>query len=780
MLKRSLLTLGCLVLPAWASADTIRGVVLDEVGQPISGATVQVVGTRTSTQTNSTGEFALEELSSDDVELHVRAPRFMHKNAHVHGGDTSLTITLDETVMEVIDVTGLPWHVSQLESATPVTVLSGESLRDQQAATLGDTLGKQIGVHSSYYGPVASTPIIRGLSGPRVLVAQNGLDVGDVSRSGPDHAVTGEATTARQVEILRGPATLFYGNGAIGGVVNVVDDRIPQDLDTFGQFQLEYNGANSEPVVQGSANVAAGDFAFHVDGFWRDADDLEVPEFAEANPDADAAYGVLENSAYDSQGATIGGSYISDSGFTGISVGRLERTYGIPGHSHDGISVQADLEQDRVQLVSEYSFDHSLVSEARFRYGYTDYQHQEVEGDAIGTIFSTELHEARLDLYHQPLAEWRGAFSLHGKREESWARGEEAFAPPATTESIAAAVMEERHFGDWLLQIGGRLELIQIDATDVLLDGEGERGVYRSDHEFTPYSVSVGTVWDFAEGYNLGLSVSHSQRAPSTAESLSFGPHIGAGTYEVGALFDILANDEGDWVVNFSEQPLELETANNIDISLRKFSGNIGFVVGAFYNQIDNFYYERATGLFEESGHDHDHAEDEHDHAEDEHDHAEDEHEGEDELLPVYQFTSADTELYGLEGEVHWQVADPLILRLSADYIRATLRDGGNLPRIPPMRLGLQAEYASGSWLMSASATHYFKADETAELETSTDAYTWLDVEVSYTLPVLDGAKLFLRGDNLLNETARVHSSFIKDIAPRAARSASAGIRVSF
>ncbi|MDO3386895.1 TonB-dependent receptor [Gilvimarinus sp. SDUM040013] len=781
MLKRSLLTLGCLVLPAWASADTIQGVVLDDIGQPVGDATVQVVGTRTRTLTDADGNFTLDDLSSDDVELHVRAPRYMHKNVHVHGGSNSLTITLDETVMEVVDVTGLPWHVSQLESATPVTVLSGDALRDQQAATLGDTLAKQVGVHSSYYGPVAGTPVIRGLSGPRVLVAQNGLDVGDVSRSGPDHAVTGEATTARQVEILRGPATLFYGNGAIGGVVNVVDDRVPQDAETFGQLQLEYNGANSEPVVQGSANVGAGDFAFHVDGFWRDADDLEVPEYAELNPDDDATYGVLENSAYDSQGATFGGSYLSDNGFTGISIGRLERNYGIPGHSHDGISVQAELEQDRVQLVSEYSFDDSPLSEARFRYGYTDYQHQEVEGDAIGTIFATELHEARLDLFHQPLAEWRGAVSLHGKREESWARGEEAFTPPATTESIAAAVMEERHFGDWLVQLGGRLELIQIDATDVLLDSEGERGVYRTEHEFTPYSLSAGTVWDFAEGYNLGLSVSHSQRSPSAAEALSFGPHIGAGTFEVGALFDIASNEHGDWVVNFSEQPLELETANNIDISLRKFSGDIGFVIGAFYNQIDDFYYERATGLFAESGHDHDHEEDEHDHEEDEHDHEEvghDEHE--DEALPVYQYTSADTELYGLEGEVHWQVSDPLTLRFTADYIRATLKDGGNLPRIPPLRMGMRAEYEQGPWLLSASATHYFEADNTAELETSTDAYTWVDAEVSYTLPVLDGAKLFLRGDNLLNETARVHSSFIKDIAPRAARSASAGIRVSF
>ncbi|WP_232305557.1 TonB-dependent receptor [Gilvimarinus polysaccharolyticus] len=776
MLKRSLLFASCVLLPCWASAATIQGVVLNADGAPVSDAAVEVVGTRTSSTTNTQGEFVLEDLSSQDVELHVKAPRFMHKNVHVHGGDDPLQIILDETVMEIVDVTGMPWHISQLESASPVSVLSGDALRDAQSATLGDTLNKQVGVHSSYYGPVAGSPIIRGLSGPRVLVAQNGLDVGDVSRSGPDHAVTGEATTARQVEIMRGPATLFYGNGAIGGVVNVVDDRVPQDAETFGQWQLEYNGANNEPVIEGSANVALSDqFAVHVDGFWREAEDIDVPGYAELEPDGDAAYGVLENSAYDSQGATLGGSYISDMGFTGISVGRIERTYGIPGHSHDGVAVQAELEQDRVQLVSEYSFDHSVFSEARFRYGYTDYQHQELEGDAIGTTFEKELHEARLDVFHQPFSEWRGAVSLHFKQEDSQAQGEEAFTPPSVTDSYALAVMEEKHFGDWLVQLGGRIEWIEVDAQDVRLDSEGERGLYRIEQEFMPYSVSLGTVWDFTEGYNLGINLTHAQRAPSATEAFSFGPHIGAGSYEVGSMFDIVANDHGDWVVNFAEEPVELETSNNIDISLRKFIGNIGFVVGAFYNQVDDFYYARATGLEADSGHDHDH-EEEHDH---DHEEEHDEHEDE-ELLPAYQFTAADAELYGFEGELHWQVNDPLLLRITTDYTRATLRSGGNLPRIPPMRAGFVAEYEVGSWYLNASATHYFEADNTAELETTTDAYTWVDAEVRYTLPVLGGVNVYLRGDNLLNETARVHSSFIKDIAPRAARSVSAGIRASF
>src|SRR5690606_11030008 len=174
-------------------------------------------------------------------------------------------LILNPTVMEVISVIGLPWHASNMESAQPVNVLSGERLRDRQAVTLGDTLNFEVGVHSSYYGPVASSPIIRGLEGPRVLVTQNGLDVGDASRVGPDHAVATEASTARQIEILRGPATLFYGNGAIGGMVNIVDDRVPQSNDTEGEWRLQSSSVASDHLASGSITTGAGDIAVHAD-----------------------------------------------------------------------------------------------------------------------------------------------------------------------------------------------------------------------------------------------------------------------------------------------------------------------------------------------------------------------------------------------------------------------------------------------------------------------------------------------------------------------------------
>lgn len=785
MLKRTLLMalwgagLG-LVVPA--VADTVSGTVVDSEGRAVAGARVQVVGSGRQVLTDSEGRFTLENLPNTDLELHVGGRHFMHTNVHIHGSDDDIRVELRDTVFEVIDVTALPWHVSQLESAAPVTVLSGDSLRARQASTLGDTLSHELGVHSTYNGPVAGSPIIRGQGGPRVLVAQNGLDVGDASRIGPDHAVATEATTARQIEILRGPATLFYGSGAIGGVVNVVDDRVPRDSDTFGAWQLEYNSAGREPVVQGSVNAGLGSFAVHADGFWREAENLRIPQDAETEGHRELYRGQLDNSAYDSHGLTLGGSYLAPEGFVGLSVGHLARDYGIPGHSHGDEFVRAEMEQDRVQVIGEYQLHNPLLSEVRGRYGYTDYQHSEMEGGAPLTTFANTLHEGKLELFHHPWREWRGALSLHYRHEDFAAVGEEAFTPPSITETVAAALMEEHHFGDWLVQLGARVERVTIDADDVLLGGDAARGLYSIRHEFTPVSLSAGVVWDFVPGYNLGLSLTRSQRAPSAAELLSNGAHLAARAYEVGALYEVLANDEGDWVVNFAERPIELETANNLDISLRKFEGDIGFVLGVFYNRIDDFYYERATGLAGELHHDHG-DEEEHDHGHEEAHGHEDDHEGESDdadALPLFVFTAADIESYGVETEWHWQLSRPVKLVAQADYVRMQLRDGGDLPRVPPLRLGLHLHYESGPLSARAGVTRHFSQSRIATYETETDGYTWVDAEFTYQLGNRGDTRLFLRADNLTDEDARVHTSFIKNLAPLPARSVSVGLRSRF
>lgn len=804
MFKPTLLTAAVFAaLTSTAYADSIKGTVTDAAGKPVAGARVQLMGTNGQTRTDEQGRFVLATVNAGEAELHIEASRFAHRNVHLDvpaQGVDNLNVVLLSTTIETIDVKASPFHASATESSLPVSVLAGDALKMRQAATLGDTLKNEVGVHSNFYGGVASSPIIRGLDGPRVLITQNGLDAGDASRVGPDHSVAAEASTATQIEVLRGPATLFYGSGAIGGVVNVVDERVPTDNSTRAEWMLQRESVNNEKLAAGSLVTGADNIGVYLDGFWRDNANYSIPGFAEAEPDEDAIKGKVANTAATAKGFTLGGSYLLDNGYIGVSYGRLDREYGIPGHSHAGHEehddhgghadeldehgaeeqVYADLTQNRYQLLSELSFSSGLIRAVNTRLAFTDYQHAEIEAGIVGTTFSNKSSEARIEVLHRPYQEWRGGLSLHYKHSDFDAIGEEAFTPPSETQMLALGWMEERHFGPWLVQLGARIERVTIDATDVLLPDIGAHGHDEHEHDhghdagvirvfdisqkFTPYSVSAGAVWDFAEGYNLGLSASRSQRAPSASELLSFGPHIGTASYEVGALFSL---DDDEFVLN--RQPIELEVANNLDITLRKFSGNTGFVLNAFYNHVDNYYYQRNTGLFAEDGHDHgdEHAEgDEHDHS------------GE---LPVYLFTAADVILHGFEAQYVWQINAPFKLTLQGDYIRARVNGGGDLPRTPPLRFATELAYEQDAISADVRATRYMKQDKTAALETTTDGYTLLDASVSYRFN-LGSSQLtaYLKGQNLTDELVRVHTSFLKDIAPLSGRSVALGVRGSF
>lgn len=800
----SVVAAGMLASPLMA--ETISGVVTDENGQPVAGAEVSVIGENQLIVTDANGRFTVTNLRTGEAELHIEARRFGHRNFRFDvpaQGLSDVSLTLLSSTIEVIDVTASPFHASATESSLPVSVLAGDALKMRQAATLGDTLKNEVGVHSNFYGNVASSPIIRGLDGPRVLITQNGLDAGDASRIGPDHSVASETSTATQIEVLRGPATLFYGSGAIGGVVNVVDQRIPTDNTTRAEWMVQRESVNDEKLASGSLVSGVDNIGLYIDGFWRDNDSYRIPGFAEAQPDDDAVKGRVDNTAATAKGFTLGGSVLLDNGFIGLSYGRLDREYGIPGHSHGGHGghdeheghdhgdhadpgaedeVYADLTQNRYQLLSELNIDSGLIRAVNTKLAFTDYQHSEIEGGEIGTTFKNRSHEARIEVLHRTFQDWRGGLSLHYKFSDFEALGEEAFTPPSETEMLALGWVEERHIGDWLLQLGARVERVTVEAPNVVLPelaahGHDEHGaedehdhghggteyirVFDVKQRFTPYSLSAGAVWDFAEGYNIGLSASHSQRAPSAAELLSFGPHISTASYEIGALF---VQDEHGFELN--TQPIELEKSNNLDITLRKFSGNTGFVLNAFYNRIDNYYYQQNTGLFAEDGHE--------DHA----DEAGDEHEDE---MPVYLFAAADVTLHGLEAQYIWQINDPFKLTLQGDYIRARLQDGGDLPRTPPLRIAAEIGYEQDAISADLRATRYFKQNKVAEMEQATAGYTLLDASVSYRFDVgLQELTFYLKGQNLTNQTARVHTSFLKDLAPLPGRSLAVGLRGRF
>lgn len=805
------------LIPASVLAGVIEGIVITQSGKAIAGANVEVEGTIFSTITDNNGRFVLRDLDPGATELHISVAGFAHLHKDLTISDNATqqeTFTLNRSPIEVIDVVATPIHMSVMESASPVSVLAGESLRRQQASSLGDSIEKVVGVHTNFHAKVASTPVIRGLSGPRVLIAQNGLDVSDVSRVGPDHSIASEASTAQQIEILRGPATLFYGSGAVGGVVNVVDGRVPKDSVTRGEWLLESNSVDDQQL--GSFNLTTGteSFAFYADGYLRESNDYEVPVAPELSDEhSDNSSYVVENSSEESSGLTLGSSYLFNSGYIGIAVESFNREYGIPGHSHGGVehaedeedhseegNVFADLEQTRVQLQGEFNIQGDWLSKIQLRGGYTDYEHAEIEAGEASTVFENETKELRLDMVHKQFLGWNGAVSLHYKNSDIAAEGSEAFTPPSNSNTFALAIIEEKHFGDVLLQLGARIERVTLKADNVLLpkiefhdhEEQGEENhedehehendhdkenaltrVFSANHKFTPVSLSAGIVWDFTPSYNIGLSVSRSERAPSASELMSFGAHIGTGTYEVGALFS-LHEEEGDSHIDLTDQLIDLETANNIDLTFRKTQGNLGFVINAFYNQIDNYYYQSETGLFAEDGHDHDSHENEEEHIEE----SVDEHEGD---LPVFVFQTADVILHGFEAQIAWQATDTFKATIFADYVRARLKNGEDLPRTPPLRFGTQFSYENEKVSAHLDITRYQKQDRIAAQETVTNGYTLIDASISYDISVLNhDIAIYLKGSNLTNTEARVHSSFLKDLAPRPSRSIALGIRGYF
>ncbi|WP_158966214.1 TonB-dependent receptor [Paraglaciecola sp. L3A3] len=802
------------LLPTSVLAQSIEGTVKNSDGNVVAGALIRIEGSTNSIVTDQAGRFVINDLSVGNNEFHIAVPGYAHLHQDIvlaKDEVKSLALTLSRSPIEVIDIVSTPIHMSVMESASPVNVISGETLRRQQAATLGDTLEKLPGVQTNFHGNVASTPIIRGLSGPRVLIAQNGLDVSDVSRVGPDHSVASEASTSQQIEVLRGPATLFYGSGAIGGVVNVVDGRVPTDSSTRGEWLLENASVNDQKLASFNATTGTDSFGFYADGYWRKSNDYAVPVEAEADHDDHDDHDhdehqeshdyTVANSAEESSGFTLGGSYLFNKGYVGVAIEQFNREYGVPGHSHGGEdeNVYADLEQTRIQLLGEFNLDGDWLKKINLRTGITDYEHAEIETGEIGTLFENQTEELKLDIIHSTFADWNGGLSFQYKNSEVAAQGEEAFTPPSKAQTIALGLMEEKHIGDVLLQLGARIERVTLEADNVLLpqleahdhaeeveedehdhDHEEESNITRVfavDHEFTPVSLSAGLVWEFTEGYNLGLSVSRSQRAPSASELLSFGPHIGTGSYEVGALFG-MHQEDGETHIELTEQTIDLETANNIDLTLRKSQGDLAFVFNVFYNQVDNYYYQTDTGLFAESGHDHDHsAEDEHDHGvEDETE--SDEHSDE---LPVYIFQTDDVILHGFEAQIAWQATSEFKATIFSDFVRARLKNGGNLPRTSPIRFGTQFTYQNEKLSAHLDITRYQEQDKVTSTETITDGYTMVDASVSYDVPLFNqDIAVYFKGNNLTDTEARVHTSFIKDVAPRPGRNISVGVRGYF
>ena len=680
--------------------------------------------------------------------------------------DASVTLAQEATTMdhedehhelEEITVFATPLERTVEQLAQPTSVLTGEQLARKQSTSIGETLSSEVGVSSTFFGPVASRPVIRGQSGERVRILANGLDSLDASALSADHQTASDSILAERIEIVRGPATLLYGSGAAGGLVNVVDSRIPDEAQqavASGTIAAGLDSATQKRDIGAQLNLGNGALMGHVDYIYRTTDNYSIPGFAESDilraleeaegevddhDEDEEAFGRVNNTDSKTETGAVGLSWLTDNGYVGASASVFQSNYGVPGHSHheDGAAgapgeevVRIDLDQKRYELRSEYEFE-SFIDRAELRLVGTDYEHVELEGGEVGTIFETDGFDSRLQFEHAPIGAMVGAFGFQYKRIDFNAIGDEAFVPPSDTRQTSVFLFEEWGLtDDLLLQASGRIERQTIETPASTQDYSGNA-----------YGASIGSVWTVLDGrQRLAANLALTQRHPNSTELYANGPHIAVQRFEKGSV--VLGNGI-----------LEKERSANLDLTYRGETERLEWSVTAFVNQIDDYILLSPTDDVDDG-------------------------------FQVWKYGQTDARLTGYEAEMRLEIADTARghwhTRLFSDMVRGEdRRTGDNLPRIPPLRIGLGLHYAVQTVEAGIDAIWHDDQDRVARNELPTRGYTLWNAEVSYAMDA-EGLFFFLRGSNLTDEDARQSSSPLKDIAPLPGRSVNAGIRYDF
>ncbi len=636
------------------------------------------------------------------------------------------------------------------DMTTPVTVLEGDELVRRREATLGETLNTEPGITSSHFGAGASRPIIRGMDGPRVKVLSDGAELHDASTISPDHAVVSEPMLATQIEVLRGPSALVYGNGAVGGVVNVLDGKVPTAIPqkgVEGSAELRANTGAREGAGAFSLTGGAGHLAVHVEGVARDAGDYSVGKgWSGGNK-------VLGSFNHTDTGS-VGVSWVGDQGYLGAAYTRQTAKYGLPGHNHSfedchthgdhlhcgahegdaedghdhdhaadpGDVPVVDLRSERFDIRGELRNPFAGVSALRLRAGVTDYVHDEVEDGAISTTFKNKAYDTRIELQHEPLAGFKGVIGLQTSQRKFSAEGEEAYVQPTVTRKLGFFALEEYRLGDWRFEAALRHDRQTAEAQT--------SNIERS-HNGT--SASLGAVWRFTPGYQVGTSFTRASRAPSAEELYAQGLHMATSTYERG------------------NADLKSETSQNIDVSLKKTAGDTTFGVSVFHNRINNYIYGRTLDAVDG--------------------------------LQLLQYSQADATFTGIEGQVRQRLNRNLGITLFGDTVRAKLDAGGGLlPRIPATRAGVRLDANWQAWEGQVEWVQVARQNRVAEFETATPGYGMLNLGVSYNGQMSTGTpwQVYLKANNLTDRLAYAHTSFIKNAAPLMGRNVTVGVKVAF
>ena len=667
--------------------------------------------------------------------------------------------------LDTLTLTAHPLQQSKQDFGVADQTISKEKLQ-QGGSTLGEALKQELGVHSSSFGAGSSRPVIRGQEGARVKVTQNATESMDVSSLSPDHVVTVDPQLAEKIEIIRGPSTLLYGAGSVGGLVNVTDTKIPSVMPEngySGNVGVRYNSGSDEKLGHAGITVGLGsNVALRVEGLKREANDYIAPNYTVIEDHGDHSHSTKErrvgNTFSESDNVNVGLSWIGERGFAGISYSNRQDKYGLPGHSHEyeschphgdhlhcgghddhdhtghdnhahdhehdhdhsGAGPWIDLKTERYDFRSELNEPFAGFKKLRAQASYTDYQHDEIEGSEAMTTFESKAYEGRIELVHNPIAQWEGVWGVQASQQKLDISGEEAIFAPNKTQKYSLFGLEHRQFGDVHVELGTRFDhqKIEIDSK-------------QKDYDGNAFSVSGAANWEFKPDYTLSLSASHQQRLPTAQELYSNGGHFATNTYELG------------------NENLDKEKSNNVELGLHYEGDQLSYHVHVYHNWFDNYIYARTLDQYEN--------------------------------FRLIEYSQDKAKFYGTEAEVAYQFSDVYKASVFGDYVRGKI-DNDNAPRVPAGRLGtrVNADFDE-HWSGSAEYSHVFNQDKFAAYEQESKGYNMVNVGIAYQYPLANKqhAKVYFNANNLLDETVYEHSSFLSNI-PQIGRNFVVGVDYKF
>jgi iron complex outermembrane receptor protein len=617
----------------------------------------------------------------------------------------------------------------QVTAVSPTLILASADLDRLAQSNIGDLLADLPGVASSYFGPNSGRPVIRGLDGDRLKITQNGVNSLDASSSSPDHAVSVDPLAIREAQVLRGPAALLYSTSILGGVINLVDARIPdqrlaQRQSVTGRLG-SVDGLRSVGVL---AEGSAGSFSYHVDGFDKSTDDLRTP------------VGRIADTSADNRGAGVGVSYLTSNGYIGLSYSGLDSNYGVAEED-----IMIGLEQRRWDLAGKAEVAGSVVRSLAYRVGVADYVHTEFEAGAPGSTFTNQGWDGRLDVELVKMGSVEGVVGLQASRFDFGVIGDEAFLPDTRNSAVATfGSFVQNLAADQRLRYGFRIEHAKVDASAWTHEGVATNPPADS-ASFTPASFAFAWAKDLNPSWTSTINLTRTERAPNFQELYADGAHVATDVYEVG------------------DRDLGKEQGFGLEWELAKVRGPLSGSFSVYYNRFSSFIALQRNGYgpgdYAENG---------------------------TEELARYDFVSVPADFFGSEVKVNYQFIDTPASKLGlewfGDFVRASNTDTSEaLPRISPGRIGAALHGLESGWTWRLDATYHFAQNHTAPDETRTAGFTMVGASLTrpFTFDQLSG-QFTLRAINLLDQEARNASSFIKGALPMPGRGIEAGLRLNF